>query len=111
MAPFHLWQLSRSFTYGMLILLLGALFAYLTNLNNASALVCAVECIVGWPLVLMGLCFLAFLMRTWPNGRIFPILLCISCCFCIPYGLYGLGALGLIDKTLRLRKKFLSRGQ
>ena len=110
MAPFHLWQLSRSFTYGMTILLAGSLIAYLANINNATALICAVQCLVGWPLALMGGCVIAFSIKMRPyRSKTLSVLTYGALVLFIPYSIYALSLLGLIDKTFRLRKKFLDR--
>ncbi len=110
MAPFYLWQLSKNFNYGMTIFLVGGIIAYLANINNATAVLCAVECLVGWPLVLIGASVIAFFVKIRPyrNGAMTTMFF-ISFALFMPYSIYFLGLLGLIDRAFRLRKKILDR--
>ena len=47
MAKFHLWQLSRGFTYGSLVMIIGAIIISALKITNSSAIVTAVECAVA----------------------------------------------------------------
>ncbi|NCB30760.1 MAG: DUF2232 domain-containing protein [Clostridia bacterium] len=106
MARFENWQLGRSFMQGLSILLLGALVAVLLNVNNAIALVTAVECIAGGPLALMGICFIAYMRVVRGRGPGYLVLMFGALLLLIPLSLYILVTLGLLDRMLRLRSRY-----
>ena len=111
MAPFPLWQLSRSFTFGAAGVVLAALIVTLLNLKNASALLVVAECVLFLPILLMGLCFLDFLTRVFPgnNKTLRRVLayLCIGLLF--PYSAMFLLILGFVDRFSRIRRRFVPR--
>ena len=68
MARFCNWQLGRSFSFGMLILVMGALVVLMLDLNNSVAMASAIELLVGAPLALVGLSFIAYLRALRKRG-------------------------------------------
>ena len=104
MAPFHRWQLSRSFYKGSLILVTGALIISFTNINNVSAIMMAISLIVIGPYALMGLCFLVFSIKARKKGRGFVIASSVLMLLLFPYSLYGLCMMGLADRLFGIRR-------
>lgn len=105
MARFENWQLGRSFMQGLTVLLLGALIVTLLGVNNAEAVVSAVECIAGGPLVLMGLCFIAYMRLFRKRGAGYLVIMYGSMVLLLPLSLYILVTLGILDRLLRIRSQ------
>lgn len=105
MAPFHRWQLSRSFHKGSLILVAGALIISFTSINNVSAIMMAICLIVIGPYSLMGICFLVFSIKTRRRGRGLIIASAVMMILLFPYSLYGLCLMGLADRLLGIRRR------
>lgn len=105
MAPFHKWQLSRSFHKGSLILVAGALIISFTKINNATAIMMAISLIAIGPYSLMGMCFLVFSIKAKRRGRGFVIASSVIMLLLLPYSLYGLCMLGLADRLLGIRRR------
>ncbi len=104
MAPFHKWQLSRSFYKGALILVAGALIMSFTSINNLTAIMMAISLIVMGPYALMGLCFLVFSIKMRKKGRGFIMASSILMLLLFPYSLYGLCMMGLADRLFGIRR-------
>ena len=105
MAPFHKWQLSRSFHKGSLILVAGALIISFTNITNVTAIMMAISLIVIGPYALMGLCFLVFSFKVRRKGRGVIIASSVMMVMLFPYSLYGLCLMGLADRLMGLRRR------
>lgn len=109
MAKFHQWQLSRGFTGGSLIMIIGALIVSALKVNNSSAIVTAVECAVVGPYALMGVCLIAFMVKMKLRGRAFAALSAAAMALLFPYSLYGLCVLGAADRLFRMRRIYMER--
>ena len=105
MAPFHKWQLSRSFQKGSLILVAGALIISFTNITNVTAIMMAISLIVIGPYALMGLCFLVFSFKVRRKGRGVIIASSVMMALLFPYSLYGLCLMGLADRLMGIRRR------
>ena len=105
MAPFHKWQLSRSFYRGSLILVAGALIISFTSINNVTAIMMALSMIVMGPHALMGLCFLVFSVKMRRKGRGIVTATSVMLVLLFPYSLYGLCLMGLADKLMGIRRR------
>lgn len=105
MAPFHKWQLSRSFHKGSLILVAGALIISFTSINNVTAIMMAISLIVIGPYALMGLCFLVFSFKFRKKGRGIIIASSVMMLALLPYSLYGLCLMGLADRLMGIRRR------
>ena len=105
MAPFHKWQLSRSFHKGSLILVAGALIISFTSINNVTAIMMAISLIVIGPYALMGLCFLVFSFKFRKKGRGIIMASSIMMLLLFPYSLYGLCLMGLADRLMGIRRR------
>jgi len=105
MARFENWQLGRSFMQGLGVLMLGALVVSFLGVNNAGAVVSAVECIVGGPLVLMGICFIAYMRVFRRRGAGYLVIMYGSMVLLFPLSIYILVFLGLMDRLLRIRSQ------
>ena len=105
MAPFHKWQLSRSFHKGSLILVAGALIISFTSINNVTAIMMAISLIVIGPYALMGLCFLVFSFKVRRKGRGVIIASSVMMALLFPYSLYGLCLMGLADRLMGIRRR------
>lgn len=109
MARFSEWQLSRSFTLGSLILLIGALAVQLINVANADAIATAVECVVGAPYALMGVCTMAFTSRIKAKSKGFFVLSIVALALLFPYSMLGLCMIGAADRLFNIRRAYLAR--
>ena len=96
MAKFHLWQLSRGFTYGSLVMIIGAIIT-------------AVECAVAGPYALMGVCLMAFMVRMKLRGTAFTVFSVVAMVLLFPYSLYGLCIIGAADRLFRMRRSYVER--
>ncbi len=105
MAPFRSWQLGRSFSFGMLILVMGALVVLLLDLNNSVAMVSAIELLVGAPLALTGLSFIAYLRALRKRGPGYLVLMYGLLVLMLPLSLYMLVILGLLDRLFQFRAR------
>ena len=105
MAPFHRWQLSRSFYKGSLILVAGALIVSFTSINNVTAIMMTISLIVMGPYSLMGLCFLVFSIKLRKKGRGIVIASTVMMLLLFPYSLYGLCLMGLADRLMGIRRR------
>lgn len=105
MARFSNWQLGKSFTLGLAVLLLGAVAILMLKLNNAGAMVAAIECIAGGPLALMGVCFITYLRFIKGRGPGYLVLMFGALALLMPFSIYILITLGLMDRILRLRRR------
>ncbi len=105
MARFENWQLGRSFMQGLVVLLIGALVVTLLGVNNAGAVASAVECIAGGPLVLMGLCFIAYMRLLRKRGAGYLVIMYGSMVLLLPLSIYILVTLGILDRLLRIRSQ------
>ncbi len=105
MARFENWQLGRSFMQGLVVLLIGALVVTLLGVNNAGAVVSAVECIAGGPLALMGLCFIAYMRLLRKRGAGYLVIMYGSMVLLLPLSIYILVTLGILDRLLRIRSQ------
>lgn len=109
MAPFHLWQLSRGFVGGSMILLLGAILLPIIGVKNASAAAAAIECIVAGPYALMGICLMAFTVKMKVRSRGKTVLsVVLTAILTILYPL-GLSMIGASDALLRVRSVYMQR--
>lgn len=104
MAHIAHWQLTREFSKGSLVLILGALICSLAGINNASAVVVAIECIVGGPYILMGICLVAFAVKYRTRGGGVLALAIAGMVLMLPYSLYGLAFMGMADRLFGLRR-------
>lgn len=109
MARFETWQLGRGFVRGLAVLLSGALAVTLLKLNNAGAVMAAVECIAGGPFALMGLCVIAYMRTLRRRGPGYLALMYGSLALLLPLSLYILITLGILDRVLRLRNQHSAR--
>ena len=105
MTAFHNWQLGKSFTYALLILLAGAFAVLLLDLNNATAMATAIEWIIGAPLALMGICFIAYYRRLRQKGTLYLVIAYGLIFLLLPTSSYILIGLGFFDRILRIRKR------
>ncbi|MBQ4610344.1 MAG: DUF2232 domain-containing protein [Clostridia bacterium] len=104
MAPFRSWQLSRSFYKGAMVLVLGTLLISFSDINNASAIIMALGCIIAGPYFLMGLCFLVFSIKQRRRGRAFLVITTIFLLLMLPYSIYGLCMMGVADRLFGIRR-------
>lgn len=111
MAKFHLWQLSRGFTYGSLVMIIGAIIISALKITNSSAIVTAVECAVAGPYALMGVCLMAFMVRMKLRGTAFTVISAAAMVLLFPYSLYGLCVIGAADRLFRMRGSYMERMQ
>ena len=111
MAKFHLWQLSRGFTYGSLVMIIGAIIISALKITNSSAIVTAVECAVAGPYALMGVCLMAFMVRMKLRGTAFTVFSVVAMVLLFPYSLYGLCIIGAADRLFRMRGSYMERIQ
>ena len=109
MAKFHLWQLSRGFTYGSLVMIIGAIIISALKITNSSAIVTAVECAVAGPYALMGVCLMAFMVRMKLRGTAFTVFSVAAMVLLFPYSLYGLCIIGAADRLFRMRRSYMER--
>ena len=109
MAKFHLWQLSRGFTYGSLVMIIGAIIISALKITNSSAIVTAVECAVAGPYALMGVCLMAFMVRMKLRGTAFTVFSVVAMVLLFPYSLYGLCIIGAADRLFRMRRSYVER--
>ena len=109
MAKFHLWQLSRGFTYGSLVMIIGAIIISALKITNSSAIVTAVECAVAGPYALMGVCLMAFMVRMKLRGTAFTVFSVVAMVLLFPYSLYGLCVIGAADRLFRMRRSYVER--
>ena len=110
MAKFHLWQLSRGFTYGSLVMIIGAIIISALKITNSSAIVTAVECAVAGPYALMGVCLMAFMVKMKLRGTAFTVI-SAAMVLLFPYSLYGLCIIGAADRLFRMRRSYMERIQ
>lgn len=109
MAKFHLWQLSRGFTYGSLVMIIGAIIISALKITNSSAIVTAVECAVAGPYALMGVCLMAFMVKMKLRGVAFTVFSVVAMVLLFPYSLYGLCIIGAADRLFRMRRSYVER--
>ena len=109
MAKFHLWQLSRGFTYGSLVMIIGAIIISALKITNSSAIVTAVECAVAGPYALMGVCLMAFMVKMKLRGTAFTVFSVVAMVLLFPYSLYGLCIIGAADRLFRMRRSYVER--
>ena len=109
MAKFHLWQLSRGFTYGSLVMIIGAIIISALKITNSSAIVTAVEC--AGPYALMGVCLMAFMVKMKLRGVAFTVFSVAAMVLLFPYSLYGLCIIGAADRLFRMRRSYVERMQ
>ena len=111
MAKFHLRQLSRGFTYGSLVMIIGAIIISALKITNSSAIVTAVECAVAGPYALMGVCLMAFMVKMKLRGVAFTVFSVAAMVLLFPYSLYGLCIIGAADRLFRMRRSYMERMQ
>ena len=111
MAKFHLWQLSRGFTHGSLVMIIGAIIISALKITNSSAIVTAVECAVAGPYALMGVCLMAFMVKMKLRGTAFTVISVAAMVLLFPYSLYGLCIIGAADRLFRMRGSYMERIQ
>ena len=111
MAKFHLWQLSRGFTYGSIVMIIGAIIISALKITNSSAIVTAVECAVAGPYALMGVCLMAFMVKMKLRGTAFTVISVAAMVLLFPYSLYGLCIIGAADRLFRMRGSYMERIQ
>lgn len=111
MAKFHLWQLSRGFTYGSLVMITGAIIISALKITNSSAIVTAVECAVAGPYALMGVCLMAFMVKMKLRGTAFTVISAAAMVLLFPYSIYGLCIIGAADRLFRMRGSYMERMQ
>ena len=109
MAKFHLWQLSRGFTYGSIVMIIGAIIISALKITNSSAIVTAVECAVAGPYALMGVCLMAFMVKMKLRGTAFTVFSVVAMVLLFPYSLYGLCIIGAADRLFRMRRSYVER--
>ncbi|MEG1548278.1 MAG: DUF2232 domain-containing protein [Clostridia bacterium] len=108
MAPFRLWQLSRSFTWGALILLLGAMIVTNRGMINAAAISVAVQTILVGPFALSGMCFFEFIASVRAgSGALIRIVVYAAVALMMPYSIIGLAIIGMADRIFHIRKKYI----
>ena len=106
MAPMPEWQLTRSFSWGAVILLIGLLVIVLNNIVYSEAISAAIELIVMAPYMLMGVCFFEFTGRKRAGNRaVRRVLGAAALTLLMPYSLYGLALGGFIERTFRIRER------
>lgn len=105
MARFCNWQLGRSFSFGMLILVMGALVVLMLDLNNSVAMASAIELLVGGPLALIGLSFIAYLRALRKRGPGYLVVMYGLVVLMLPLSLYVLVILGLLDRLFQFRAR------
>ncbi len=111
MAGFCRWQLSRGFTHGSIVMIIGAIIISALRITNSSAIVTAVECAVAGPYALMGVCLMAFMVKMKLRGTAFMIISAAALVLLFPYSVYGLCIMGAADRLFRMRRGYLERMQ
>lgn len=107
MAPMPLWQLSRNFTYAAGAALLGAVATLLLRLNNSESVLEAAQQVVLGPLALMGLCYLDFSTRLGRPGSKAKRIIIYVLIVLVPYRTNMLALVGLMDRMLKTRTRFV----
>lgn len=107
MAPMPLWQLSRNFTYAAGAALLGAVATLLLQLNNSESVLEAAQQVVLGPLALMGFCYLDFSTRLGRPGSKAKRIIIYVLIVLVPYRTNILALVGLMDKMLKTRTRFV----
>lgn len=107
MAPMPLWQLSRNFTYAAGAAILGAVATLLLQLNNSESVLEAAQQVVLGPLALMGLCYLDFSTRLGRPGSKAKRIIIYVLIVLVPYRTNILALVGLMDKMLKTRTRFV----
>lgn len=107
MAPMPLWQLSRNFTYAAGAALLGAVATLLLRLNNSESVLEAAQQVVLGPLALMGFCYLDFSTRLGRPGSKAKRIIIYVLIVLVPYRTNILALVGLMDKMLKTRTRFV----
>ena len=105
MARFSNWQLGNTFVQGLVVLLVGTLLATMLDINNIGAVISAVECIVGGPFILMGLCCMAYIRAAIGKGTGYLIVLYVVMLLFLNPGIYILVTIGFLDRVVRIRKQ------
>lgn len=107
MAHFALWQLSKQHGYVSLAAIAGTLAVLLLDLANADAVFAAAACIVFMPLMLMGTCYMEFLLRMTGGKRgLRRAAFYAFTLFLMPYSLI---LTGLMDRMMRVRKHYTQK--
>ena len=107
MAPMPLWQLSRNFTYAAGAALLGAVATLLLRLNNSESVLEAAQQVVLGPLALMGFCYLDFSTRLGRPGSKAKRIIIYVLIVLVPYRTNILALVGLMDRMLKTRTRFV----
>jgi len=107
MAHFALWQLSKQHGYAALAAIAGTLVVLLAGLANAEAIFAAAACIVIMPLMLMGVCYMEFLLRMSGGKRALRRAAFYAfALFLMPYSLI---LTGLMDRVTRVRRHYTQK--
>ena len=107
MAPMPLWQLSRNFTYAAGAAILGAVATLLLQLNNSESVLEAAQQVVLGPLALMGFCYLDFSTRLGRPGSKAKRIIIYVLIVLVPYRTNILALVGLMDRMLKTRTRFV----
>lgn len=107
MTHFALWQLSKQYGYVALAAAAGTIAALLLGLANAEALFAAAACIVLMPLMLMGACYMEFMLRMSGGRRALRRAAFYAfALFLMPYSLI---LTGLMDRLMRVRRHYTQK--
>lgn len=108
MAQLSLWKLPRSFLGGTGILIAGAVTVTLLNLRDAGAISMAIECVLLLPYALAGFAFTEFnqmVVKKDTRGR--RVLSYALYLILLPYSLFFLALMGVLDLAIRLRDRYI----
>lgn len=108
MAPMRLWQVSKSFTWGAVVLIIGSFIISYMNIVNAGAIGIAIQFMVMLPYALVGVCFMEFMNTARKRGAGIRVVGAILALLLLPYSIYALAVLGLIDRMLRIRDRIIN---
>lgn len=104
MEKFMLWQLSPQYTYATFAAVAGVLVVLLARLSNADAVFAVGVSVVVMPLMLTGVCYMEFILKTGEQkgvGRRIAFYALSLVLF--PYSLIFLG---LMDRVTRIRTRY-----
>lgn len=110
MRRFTLWQLPKSFGYGMLAIGGGLAVMLLFGYGALEAMLAAALTIALLPFAVQGLALLWFVLLMRKQRPLMRALLIALLVFSFPMCILSLSALGILEQCMRLRHKFLLRG-
>lgn len=110
MRPFHLWQLPKSFLYGMLTMGAGVLIAPALGVSAMDAVATAVYIIALLPFAVQGLSVMWFMQKVRRSSTAWFTFLIVILVLTFPWSVVSLGLVGLMEQIFHLRRRYLERG-